>query len=452
MKRRNERGFLLIAVLVIVMLGSMVALSLLFRLRAEQAGAGAALGGEQAAHAAMSGINQAMHLARAGITDPTLWQNNPGALWHQFVTDDGSDRWYFTVFAAPVGGEKESRYGLTDESGKLNLNTVSAAMLFRAFDWPASLVEQITGEQTQATNTLGAEATLPEVIVRPHFTTLDDLLLINGIAPGMIYGEDANRNFALEPNEDDGEALFPPDDSDGQLFVGLQEFLTAWTYEFDISLENLPRVQLNSTSTNWSVPGLSDKTIAFLTAAKAAQTRFKSPADLLMAKAKFKNEQGQEVELESGVGAAELPLVMDRFTARFEAKLTGLININAAPVTVLKALPGVDEAKAEAMVAAREGLRVEQRANLAWLFQEEILTAEEFKVVAPFLTTRSQQFKFQVAGYGLPSGRHRVFEVVIDIADRQPQVVYLRDLSRYGLPFALPAGEAQPTPGPVAGQ
>ena len=49
----SRRGFLLIVVLVIVMLASMVALSLLFRVRAEQGSFAAAMGTEQAWYAAM---------------------------------------------------------------------------------------------------------------------------------------------------------------------------------------------------------------------------------------------------------------------------------------------------------------------------------------------------------------------------------------------------------------
>src|SRR3954471_18240639 len=93
--RRKEQGFLLVAVLVIVVLASMVALSLLFRMRAEEAAFAASAGSEQAWYAAMSGIQQAMSLAQG--KDAALWQNNPGALSRQLVLDDGSDKWYFTV-------------------------------------------------------------------------------------------------------------------------------------------------------------------------------------------------------------------------------------------------------------------------------------------------------------------------------------------------------------------
>lgn len=444
MKRKREEGFLLIAVLVIVMLASMVALSLIFRLRAEQASFAAGAGSEHAWHAAMSGIQQAMHLATLGGEEPPMWKDNPAAFFHQLVTDDGADKWYFSVYTAGPAGEKDPRFGLADEAAKINLNKANAEMLTRAFEFPSALVQQLTGESTD-TNAPSTEPRAAEMTIRPHFTTLDDLLLVNGIPPGMIYGEDANHNFALEPNEDDGDTSFPPDDGDGQLFLGLQEFVTVFTYEFDVTSEKLPRVQLNSTSTNWSVPGLPDAAVAYISAAKAAQVRFASPADLLNATNKFKNAEGKEVEMFSAITAQELPLVMDRFTAVFDARVKGLINVNTAPVAVLKGLPGLNEAKAEAIVQERETVRVELRQNVAWLYQEGVLTAEEFKKVAPYITTRSLQFRFNVVGYGMPSGRYRLYEAVIDIADRQPQLLYLRDITRFGLPFALPVETSEGT-------
>src|SRR3954468_2356732 len=85
--RRKEQGFLLIAVLVIVVLASMVALSLLFRMRAEEAALGASSGSEQAWYAALSAIQQAMTIARTA-KDSTVWENNPAIFRHQFVVDD----------------------------------------------------------------------------------------------------------------------------------------------------------------------------------------------------------------------------------------------------------------------------------------------------------------------------------------------------------------------------
>ena len=134
-----------------------------------------------------------------------------------------------------------------------------------------------------------------------------------------------------------------------------------------------------------------------------------------------------------------MPTILDQLTTTFEARLIGLININTADVKVLRAIPGISEAKAELIVQTREGLSSELKQSVAWLYSESVLTAEEFKRAAPHITTRSLQYRFNVVGYSLPSGRYRVYEVVIDTADKQPQILYLRDITRFGLPFALPS-------------
>jgi len=121
--------------------------------------------------------------------------------------------------------------------------------------------------------------------------------------------------------------------------------------------------------------------------------------------------------------------------------LVGLINVNTASVKVLGSLPGLDETKAESIATARESLTMDQRQSIAWLYREGLLDATQFKKLAPLITTQSLQFRFNVVGYAIPSGRYRVFEVVIDTADKQPQILYLRDISRFGLPFALPTGD-----------
>jgi DNA uptake protein ComE-like DNA-binding protein len=444
--RRREGGFLLVAVLVIVILASMVALSLLFRMRAEEAGFSASVGSEQAWYAAMSGIQQAISLAQS--KDPALWQNNPGAFSRQLVLDDGSDKWYFTVFTAGPPEENQPRFGLTDENRKLNLNKATGEMLQKCTVLSGQQIETITGS-SMTTNAVSMADPLATSVLfpestRPHLSTLDDLLKLPGFTPGVIYGEDANHNFHLDPNEDDGALQFPPDDSDGQLFLGLQDVATVFSYEFDLASDGSTRFQLNSTNRTIPESLLPEAAATYLHAAWSNKVIFKTPADLLEAKLKIKDAQGKEVEIDSGIGAKELPLVMDKLTATFDARRVGLINVQSASPKVLQTIPGISEAKAESIAQARENLSVELRDSPAWLYSEGALTAEEFKTAAPFITTRSGQFRFNVLGYAMPSGRYRVYEVVIDTAPApggQPQILYLRDITKLGLPFALPSGE-----------
>jgi DNA uptake protein ComE-like DNA-binding protein len=450
-KTREPRGaFILIVVLVVVVLASMVALSLLFRMRAEQAAFAASVGSEQAWYAAMSGIQQAMEIAKTRGAAPEEWQNNPAAFRHQIVVNDGSDQWFYTVFTAAAPEEQSVRYGLTDETRKLNLNKATAEMLSRSTVLSPQQIEAITGvgltNSASAADPLAMDAAANLLLggpVRPHFSTLDELLKLPGFTPGVIYGEDANHNYRLDPNEDDGVLLFPPDDSDGSLFLGLREVGTVFAYEFDVAADGSPRFQLNST--NRTVPEfiIPTNTAAYIEAAWSNKVIFKHPSELLEAKLKVKGGDGKEIEIASGVGAKELPVVLDQLTTTFEARLVGLININTADVKVLRAIPGISEAKAELIVQTREGLSSELKQSPAWLFSESVLTAAEFKLAAPHLTARSLQFRFNVVGYSLPSGRYRVYEVVIDTADKQPQILYLRDITRFGLPFPLPSADEE---------
>src|SRR5262249_35122279 len=130
-------------------------------------------------------------------------------------------------------------------------------------------------------------------------------------------------------------------------------------------------------------------------------------------------------------------VLLDRFTTRTERQATGLINVNTASAEVLRTLPGIDEALSDSIASARRNLRAEQRRTTAWLYQEGVLDAGQFKKVSPFLTARGFQYHFQVVGYGVPSGRYRVLDAIIDVAGAKPTIAYLRDITRLGLPFRI---------------
>ncbi len=143
---------------------------------------------------------------------------------------------------------------------------------------------------------------------------------------------------------------------------------------------------------------------------------------------------------------AELPILLDRCTATNQAKLIGLVNLNTASAKVLTALPGLNPSLAEAIVSARVGLSPEARKTAAWLYQEGLLNADAFRQVAPYLTTRSYQFRFRVAAYAIPAGSYCVLEAVVDAAAKPPAVLFLRDASLLGLPFnpTPPENDASP--------
>ena len=112
----GRRGFILVGVLIIVMLASMVTMSLIFLVKAEQTATAASTSGDQAWSAAMSGVQEAMRIARGGNDNSVGWVNNPAAFKHRLVFDDGSEKWYYSVYAESLEElDPQTRFGLSDE-------------------------------------------------------------------------------------------------------------------------------------------------------------------------------------------------------------------------------------------------------------------------------------------------------------------------------------------------
>ena len=76
------------------------------------------------------------------------------------------------------------------------------------------------------------------------FDTVEELLLVQGVTPRILFGEDHDRNGLLTPNEDDEDDTFPPDNADGLLNRGLFPYLTVFSYEDNVSNDNKPRIYL----------------------------------------------------------------------------------------------------------------------------------------------------------------------------------------------------------------
>ncbi|MBP8260389.1 MAG: hypothetical protein KA118_12065, partial [Verrucomicrobia bacterium] len=120
---------MLLLVLVVVMLASMVAVSLMFLLGAEKTASATGWEGEQAWAVALTGLERAMQVARRSEREEAIWRDNPAEFRDQLVQEDGLQRWLFTVYSP---GDDESgwvRFGLTDEASKLNILRSSSAML-----------------------------------------------------------------------------------------------------------------------------------------------------------------------------------------------------------------------------------------------------------------------------------------------------------------------------------
>ena len=442
----RARAFALVAVLVIVMLLSMLVISLLFRFQAEDSAASASVGGEQAWAAAMSGVEEALRVASVARPGATDWQDNPGAFRERLVFDDGSERWFYSVFA-PGAAAGEVRHGLTDEASKLNVNVANAASFEKlprvTPPMAAALVDFIDPDDVPLPE--GAEQEYYSALPRPYtirngpLASLDELLLVRGFTAEILHGTASAGNE--NPASGNGSS---------RVARGLSQFLTVSSYDLNADADGWDLTNLNDPASPLpTTDRLPAAVTNFIVALQTNGVTLSHPADLLETTLPVKDAKGVETEITSGVGKAELGVVLELFTASTATHTDGLINVNTASATVLATLPGVDEALAETIVSARGALGPDRKTTIAWLFQEGVLDAAKFKALAPLLTARSAQFTFCVIGYGLPSGRFRVLEVGIDVAGRERRVTYLRDVTRRGLPFPI-IGEGDGLPAQAA--
>lgn len=155
------------------------------------------------------------------------------------------------------------RYGLMDESAKLNLNLLLTMQLSdddvhtmllnipgMTIETADAILDWIDTDDTKRTN--GAESEAYQSMVPPYkakngpLESLDELLMVKGVTPALLYGEDANRNGLLDPNEDDGDASPPLDNRNGVLDHGWVSFLTAYGRESNLRADGREKIHLNN--------------------------------------------------------------------------------------------------------------------------------------------------------------------------------------------------------------
>lgn len=513
------RGSVLFAILVLISMMAMVATGVMFRMRAQVYAASVSASSSQARLAAMSGLQQAMAVL-CDNGDDAAWWDNPDAFRDQLVADDGGVRWCFTVYAPRFeSGQTSVRYGLIDESAKINVNTATAEALARLPGMNAAMADAIIdyrdGDDQAAPQ--GAERDYYSRLPSPYsprngpLATLEELLLVRGFNAAVVFGEDGNHNGLLDAGENDGDKSFPPDNGDGHLDAGLSAVLTASTYERDSSDPNRPKFNINGDLKGLARTQLPPQAQQYIRTYREDGNFFENIYELLDASYPPRGgspivsgvsiQQMERLEKTMTVGAISREIVPadddtaddpnapgddpnNPATGRGSRRVPparrpppagrrgerppaaqppsqdandpndspqeesqgppvpGRLNINTAPVEVLCLLPGVDTNLAERIVQARSTLDDGQMTSRTWIYSQKLVDAQTFKKLAPMITTSSRQYRVRCVGYGISAQGGRgagycVLEAVVDVSGRAPRIVYLRDLTRLGMPLAV---------------
>jgi DNA uptake protein ComE-like DNA-binding protein len=247
--------------------------------------------------------------------------------------------------------------------------------------------------------------------------------------PEILYGEDANLNGVLDPNENDGDASPPLDNRDGHLDPGILEYLTVWSGESTSSRTNLNDAQQLAIVLEDAL-GVDRANQVLLSLApgggQGGQGGGGRPGG---GSTNLNLGSLLEFHVRSGLTAEEFMLVETNLTATTNAFTPGLVNVNTASESVLACIPGIGTEKAPMIVAARQANSASV-GSLAWV--KDVLGDESAIEAGPYLTARTYQFTADIAAVGHYGRGYRRIKLVFDTTEDPLHIVYRQDLTHLG--------------------
>ncbi len=367
--------------------------------------------------------------------------------------DDGGDGRVAVARLLPLGPGGAS---LVSENAKLDLNLVDAGTL------------ESTGilDPTQAGTVVAARDARPG----GRFTHLSDLLALEGdggIPPETLLGplDELSILSRVDVEDDIGERIgnrleATLGSSDGS--TPLSDVLTIHAFEPDVDRNGEARFLLSSSTVETlGLDELGPERRAIVEAMMGSTAAPDAARDPAEDEADEADESGprdpgslDEVEFVRRLWAiadrngGDAGLMLDDLTLVDGGWRNGLVDINRAPIPVLRALPGVDEELATAIVARRDSLDDARRFDRFWPVVEGLVEPDAWFDAVPSVTTRSLVWRAAIAvGFvsaeeGGPALRSPVvWEVVVDCGGDRPRIVELRDITMLELAARLVPAE-----------
>jgi len=336
---------------------------------------------------------------------------------------------YFWVLRSNLENERQFDYGLTDEAGKINLNSASEEMLLRLPGMTAELAASIIDwrDEDSEISPGGAEDEYYLLLSQPYncknspLETVNEILLIKGASEDILYGEDTNLNSILDDNENDGDLRDPPDNRNGRLDSGFYDYVTVYSVEINLDNEGNQRININDVQARADLQSELQKIVK--------EERALEIMSLVPTRPSYANVL--DFYFSTGLKADEFSQIVDRLTTSDEETFPGLVNVNTAPKAVLLCLPGLEESDVDALVSRRnsdEGLD-----SIAWV--AEVLNREKAVAVGSYITTRSFQYSADIVSVSGNGRAYKRCKTVFDMRQDKPKVVYWKSMTHFGWPL-----------------
>ena len=400
---REKSGVAVILVLVVMALLSTIGLELARTVRSELKLMSGYVDDVKAFWLAKSGVNKA--IAVLALDDRSV--------------DSLEDQWTEDLSEEMEDGSFS--INLSDEASKINLNTADRELISKLLS-KAGLEESTANSISQ------------EIIQRRSqkpFRTIYEILTIEGMDENAFYGDGENP--------------------------GLVDLITVWSYDENVDAEGRNRTNINTASAATLDSDLGE----YITRGEAQaivdyrrNRQFQSIGELMDVPALTQQQlnsirnritvsdaqEGQQQQQRLNINTAtvqqlvsvlgldpgiaqdivdyrerngpfrqvedllkvrvvtreKMKRIADRVTTSSERMVRGLLNVNTSSSSLLGLLPGMNEEVARAIVDRRDSQGPFK--NLGDLLDVNVVTDDIFKRIAPYLTTRSGQFRIESTG------------------------------------------------------
>jgi DNA uptake protein ComE-like DNA-binding protein len=267
----NRSGSALIITLIVVVLLTLGAGAFFERMYAEHQAErtfGRQLQANNLAESGVEYIKTVLQQEPSQIVQSGGLYQNPSLFQGILVNDDSlaALRGRFTILAPDLttdGYYGGTRYGLENESARLNLNTVlladssgegsSRKLLMTLPGMTESIADAILDwiDKDDDPRDLGAEreyyTALPHAYA-PHngpISSIEELLLVRDVTPALLFGADLNRNGVIDGNEQTLTTIDNADNSNGQLNRGWAAYLTLDSMEANTRADGTQKIDVN---------------------------------------------------------------------------------------------------------------------------------------------------------------------------------------------------------------
>jgi hypothetical protein len=389
------------------------------------------------------------------------------------------------------------RFGLSDESAKVNLNVLPYLDLLQP-GTARGLLLALPGMSEEIADAIldfidsdddpreyGLEGSYYNGMTPPYdakngpLDSLEELLLVAGVTPQLLYGLDINRNGILDPDELNSGGISA---IDADLNLGLINYLTLHSKETNLNAEGLPRINLNAEdleqlyddlksayNDDWAnfiiyyrtaeeapTSGSPTEESAVVRPASQYPLNFEglesrrtltSILDLVNAYVRVEDNENLFAYVESPVTLLNMgltmPILMENMTTNEGTSIPGRINVMKCSRRILEGIPGFDAEIVDRVLEERQKWQNDtyelnkNRKYETWLLVEGVIDLTTMKTILPYVCVGGNVFKAEIVGYFADGAGTSRAEAVFDTTVPIPRILHWRDKSDLPAAFSV---------------